>query len=138
MNPRGTESFDAAGVRYTAVFGFAAMAAVEAHYDLPFFQAIQRAMPQVRPEDAGDRDAIARAAMGVRISDVGALFGAALLKHHPDLTKDAIADLVDEVGLDKVGSMLGRVLSAAMVKDGEAGEGPRGNPPRPKPPRPSR
>lgn len=134
MDPEGTISFDAAGTKYTAVFGFRAMKAVEAHYDKPFFQAIQDVMPQVSPEDAGDRAKVAAAAAGLRFTDVGDLFRFALLKHHPDLTGDAVDDLIDEIGLSNVSAVIGRALSAALAQDSD-GEGDGGSPGNPRPPR---
>jgi hypothetical protein len=119
-HPDGLVSFEAAGEKFTAVFGFKAMKAVEAHYDKPFFKAIQSAMPDIRPEDAGDRAKLAEASANIRISDIGALFGFALLRHH-QLTETEIEDLIDEIGLEKASEVIGQALTAALVKEGDAG-----------------
>lgn len=125
-DPEGLVTFEAAGKKYTAVFGFRAMKAVETHYDLPFFQAIRSAMPAVDADET-DKAKILAAAASVRFSDLGVLFGFSLLKHHPDLTETAIEDLVDEVGLERVSSIIGQALSAALVKEGD--EDSDANPP---------
>lgn len=126
-DPEGLASFDAGGVKYTAVFGFRAMKAVEAHYDKPFFHAIQQAMPQVRPEDAADPDAIMAASLNIRMTDVGVLLRCALLKHHPGLTEDEVDDLIDEIGIDKVGEIIGQAVSSSLVTGGD--DGSPANPP---------
>lgn len=132
IDPEGLVSFEAAGEKYTAVFGFRAMKAAEAHYGLPFFQAIQKVMPQVSPEDAGDRAKIAAAAAGVNFTDIGTLFGFALLKHHPALTDADIEDLIDEIGLSRTSEIIGKALASALSDDGGEGDaGSPANPPRP-------
>jgi hypothetical protein len=127
-HPDGLVTFEAAGEKFTAVFGFKAMKAIEAHYDKPFFKAIQSAMPDIRPEDAGDKAKLAEASANIRFSDIGALFGFALLRHHPDLTEEAIEDLIDDVGLEKASEVIGMALTAALVKEGDAGSST--NPPK--------
>lgn len=124
----GMIAFDAAGKRYSAVFGFKAMKTVEAHYDLPFFRALQDAMPQLSPEDAGDPAKVAAAGASIRMAAVSKLFEAALMKHHPELTEDAIDDLIDEIGIARAGEILGQAVSAAIAKqEGDDGSpaGPR-------------
>lgn len=118
-DPEGLVTFEAGGKKYTMLFGFRAMKAVEMRYDLPFFEALQRAMPSLSVEDANDPAKVAAAGASIRISDVGTLFGAALLKHHPKLTDDAIEDLIDEIGLAKAGEYLGKSVSAALVEGGD-------------------
>lgn len=120
-HPDGLVTFEAAGEKFTAVFGFKAMKAVETHYDKPFFHAIQSAMPQIAPEDLGNKAKIAEASANIRFSDIGALFGFALLKHHSKLTETEIEDLIDEIGLEKTSEVIGNALSAALVKEGDAG-----------------
>jgi hypothetical protein len=118
-HPDGLVSFEAAGVKYTAVFGFKAMKAVEAHYDKPFFRAIQSAMPSISPEDAGNKAKIAEASADIKFSDIGFLFGFALLRHHPQLTEQDIEDLIDEIGLEKASEVIGNALTSALVKEGD-------------------
>jgi hypothetical protein len=127
-HPDGLVTFEAAGKKFTAVFGFKAMKAVEAHFDKPFFRAIQSAMPDLKPEDAGDKKKIAEASAGIKFSDIGTLFGFALLKHHPDLTETDIEDMIDDIGLETASEVLGQALTAALVKEGDAGSS--ANPPK--------
>lgn len=130
-HPDGLVTFEAAGKKFTAVFGFKAMKAVEVYYDKPFFRAIQSAMPSISPEDAGDKAKIAEASADIKFSDVGALFGFALLRHHPELTEQDVEDLIDEIGLETAGEVIGNALSAAMTKEGDDGSSP--HPPKARP-----
>lgn len=127
MDPEGLVTFEAGGKKFTAVFGFRAMKATEVHYDLPFFRAIQSAMPQVSPEHAGDKAKIAEAAADIRLGDVGRLFQFALLKHHPDMTETEVEDLIDEIGLEKASEVIGEALSASLA--GEDDDSSPANPP---------
>lgn len=127
-DPEGLVSFDHDGVKYTAVFNFRAMKAVETHYDKPFFLAIQTAMSAVRPEDAGDAQKVQQAALSLRLTDLGVLLRCALLKHHPALTEDAVDEIIDGIGLKKVGEMLGKVISSAIVEGDDNGS--PANPPK--------
>lgn len=130
-DPEGLVTFEAAGKRFTAVFGFRAMKAVETYYDLPFFQALQKIMPDLAPEDAKDESKIMAAGASVRVSDVGRLFGFVLLKHHPDLTEDEIDDMIDEVELANVGAIIGSAIASGLVsgKAEKGGGRSTGNPP---------
>lgn len=116
-DPEGLVSFEAGGAKYTAVFGFRAMKETEVHYDKPFFVAIAAAMPDIVAADMNDAEKVAAAARNIRISDIGTLFRFALVKHHSDLTEADVEDLIDEIGLDAVGGILNRALSAALVKE---------------------
>lgn len=127
-DPEGLVTFEADGDKFTAVFGFKAMKAVETYYDLPFFRAIQSAMPNLSAEDAKDPKKVAEASADVRFSDVGKLFEFALLKHHPDLTEGDIDDLIDEIGLSKVSEIIGASLAAAVA--GEGDDSSDANPPK--------
>lgn len=134
-DPEGLVSFEAAGEKYTAVFGFRAMKAVEAHFGtddepMPFFQAILSIMPSLKPEELGDQAKIMAASSKLRFSHLGVLFQYALMKHHPDLTEDHIEDIIDEIGLGKVSSTLGDALSAALIME-DADKGGK-NPPKPR------
>ena len=123
-DPEGLVTFEAAGSKDSAVFGFKAMKAVECHFGedgqpKPFFQAISGIMPQLVPEDMNDKAKIAAASANIRFSDIGTLLQFALLKHHPDLTEADVEDLVDDIGLGKMSQIIGDALSAALVKEGE-------------------
>jgi hypothetical protein len=71
------------------------------------------------------------AATGKGIAEVGRLLGdpatasitllrtvfwGALKGHQPDITVEACSDLMDEVGMDTVGAMIGDAFSLAMPK----------------------
>src|SRR5688572_14327400 len=103
VDPEGVVEFEAAGKKFSAVFGFKAMKAVERHFGdeqpKPFFQAIAGIMPALAPEDMGDKAKIAAASANIRFSDIGTLLQFALLKHHPELTETDVEDLIDEIGL---------------------------------------
>jgi hypothetical protein len=124
-HPDGLVEFEAAGEKYTAVFGFKAMKAVEAHFGdgepKPFFEAIASVMPQLNPEDMGDKAKVAAASARIKLTHVGSLLRFALLKHHPDLTEDDVDELVDEIGVGGMSEIIGKALSAALVKEGDAG-----------------
>ena len=120
-HPDGLVTFEAAGKKYTAVFGMKAMKAAEAHYDKPFFIALQSALPNLKAEDLGDKKKIAEASLSIRFTDVCALFGFGLLKHHPELTEDDIENLIDELELDAATQILMDAIGAALVKEGDAG-----------------
>lgn len=126
-DPEGLVSFEAAGEKFTAVFGFRAMKHVEAHYDLPFMKVLSATMPALAPGDAGDQAKVMAAAMNVRMTDVFVLFGATLLKHHPDLLESEIEEIADAMGTDKVGEVIGLTIAAALAK--EDGKKPPANPP---------
>lgn len=128
VDPEGNHSFEHGGEKYTAVFNFRAMKEVERHYDKPFFLAIQAAVPTVSAEDAGDPAKLQAAMLRLRLTDVGVLLRCALLKHHPDLTEDDVDDLIDGIGLKKAGEVIGSVISAAIVEEGDSGS--KTNPPR--------
>lgn len=126
LDPEGTVTFEYDGKTYTAFFGFRAMKSVETHYDLPFFQALQKAMPSLRPEDADDAEKVAAAGASIRMTEIGRLFQFALLKHHPDITEDDIEDMIDDLGFERAGAILGDAVAAAVSKEG--GEDPVANP----------
>lgn len=125
-DPEGLVTFEAAGEKFTAVFGFKAMKAVEAHYDLPFFRAIQKAMPSISAEDAGNKAKLAEASADLSFSDVGTLFQFSLLKHHPRLTDEQIEDIIDDIGLGRAADIIADALSAAL---GEGDDSSTANPP---------
>lgn len=133
MDPEGIETFEAGGGKYTAVFGFRAMKQVETHFDLPFIQAIIKAMPTATLGDLDDQEKVHAAAANLRFTDLGILFAAALVKHHPDLTEDDIDDLIDDLGLTRATEIIGRTVGAALVQEGDAGS--TGNPRKPSRPK---
>jgi hypothetical protein len=125
-DPEGIVSFKAGTKTYRLYFGMRAMKEIELHYDKPFGRAVQGVMPALSPEDLADPAKVAAASADIRVSDVAKLFEFALLKHHPDLDEAKVDDLIDDLGLEEAGALLGNALTAAMTK--EAGE-PSANPP---------
>lgn len=121
MSVKGEARFEALGQVFIAAFGFTAMAAMEAHFDEPFAQAIRRVFPEVTPEIAADPEKLASLGASIRMADLGAVFGFALLKHHPDLTRPDIADLIDDLGLARATELVGASLRAAMNDGGSGG-----------------
>jgi hypothetical protein len=126
LDPEGVVEFKSGGKKYRLYFGMRAMKEIELHYDKPFGRAVQGVMPALSAEDLADPAKVAAASADIRVSDVAKLFEFALLKHHPTLDEDAVNDLMDDLGLEEAGSLLGDALTAAMVK--EAGESSQ-NPP---------
>lgn len=126
-DPEGLVRFEAAGKKFTAVFGIRAMKATEAHYDLPFFRAIASAVPRIAPGEA-NRKKIAEAVLDMRFTDLCKLFEFGLLRFHRELTEDQIDDIVDEIGVEKVSEIVGQGIAAAMGKEGD--ESSDGNPPK--------
>lgn len=129
-DPEGLVTFEAEGAKYTAIFGFKAMKAVETYYDQPFFRAIQSVMPSLSAEDAGDKAKIAEASADLRFTDIGKLFEFALLKHHPELTETDIEELIDSLTLGKTSGVIGDALAAALVQEDDDSSKP--NPPKPR------
>ena len=126
-DPEGAVTFEAGGKKYTAFFGFRAIKTVERHYDLPFFEALQRAMPALKPEEADDKAAVMKAGASIRFTDVGVLFGAALAKHH-DLDEDEVDEMLDEIGFERAGEVLAEAVAAALNREGASGS--PANPPK--------
>lgn len=130
-DPEGLVTFSHGGKSYTAVFGFRAMKAIEAEYDLPFFKAVQAGLPSLSAEDAGDPVKVAEAGAGIRMTAVGSLFRASLMKHHPGVTEDDVDEMIDDIGLERAGDVIGRALAAAMAKEAD-GSKSTANPPKKK------
>lgn len=129
LDPEGTETFESQGKKFTAVFGFRAMKQVEKHFDLPFLQAIMRVMPAVTLDTLEDQDKLRAAASSVRFTDLGVLFGAALVKHHPGLTEDEIDELIDDIGLERVSEIIGNTVASSVTQGGD--DSSPTNPPKP-------
>lgn len=138
MSVTGNIRFEADGATFTAFFGFAAMEAMETHFNAPFNHALRRVFPQATPEVLTDAKALAELGAGIRIKDLGAVFGFALLKHHPGLTSDAIAEIIDDIGIARATEIVGESLRAAIGDPSQnGGDGAaKVNPPRS--PRPKR
>lgn len=127
-DPEGLVLFEAAGKKFTAVFGHKAMKTIESQYDMPFFKVVMSALPQLKPEDLSDPSKVAEASANVRLTDVSNLFTAALLKHHRDLSEDEIDDMIDDIGIQEVARIVGSALSASLSTEGDNSS--KENPPR--------
>lgn len=125
-DPEGEVPFKACGKRFTLFFGMRAQKAVEQYYDLPFFKAIQKAMPNLQKEDLADPDKVREASANVRFTDVAKMFEFALLKHHRDIEEDEVDDIIDDLGLSRASELFGECLSAALSGEDAGGtENPR-------------
>lgn len=128
LDPEGVVEFKAGGKKYRLFFGIRAEKAAEAYYDLPFFHALQRAMPDLKPEDMDDKAKIAEASAKIRLTDVAKFFEFALAKYQPDIEEAEVDDLIDRIGLERTSALLGEAIAAAMV-DEKGGDGAKENPP---------
>jgi hypothetical protein len=135
FDPEGEVEFKAAGKKFTAVFGMRAIKNTEVHFadeagdPKPFLQVVASVMPQVAPEDIGDKAKMFAAAAKMRFSDIATLFGFALDKHHRELEEEEVENIIDELGLSKVTEILGNVITAALADEEGDEEAPR-NPPK--------
>jgi hypothetical protein len=134
----GEQVFDAAGQRWTLFLGNAAQCAVEAHYDKGFFAVVSDAMPHVDaqtamavaqamsagtdlPADVADRAATAM--RGMRLSVLRDLAYYGLQRRHPGTQLGVVSDIIDELGHERFGEIIGAAIAAAQGKrdDGEGG-----------------
>jgi hypothetical protein len=126
---QGEIVFDAGGRRYTLFLGNAAQCAVEEHFDRGFFAVVADAMPDIDPQtamavaramsDGGELPielaARATAAMrGIRVSVLRELAWHGLRQHHPDLSLADVSDLIDALGQERFGDIIGRAIRAAQ------------------------
>jgi hypothetical protein len=131
LDPEGIVEFEAAGEKYRLFFGIRAEKATELHYDQPFFRAVQRIVPDLKPDEMGDKAKVAEASANIRFNDVAKMFEFALLKFQPEIDESAVEDIIDELGLARTSELLGQALSAAMGSDDEGAEaGADANPPK--------
>lgn len=49
---------------------------------------------------------------------IGFILWAALQQHHPDMTERDVFDLIDEIGIDQVGPLMGAAFEAAAPSAG--------------------
>jgi hypothetical protein len=128
FDPEGVVQFKSEGTTYRLFFGMRARKNIETHYDLPFFRALQKAMPALTSEDIGDPAKALEAGLDLSQTDVAKLFEFALQKFHPDLGEDGTDDLIDHLGLERTTELLGDALAASMVSEEDAGAAKK-NPP---------
>jgi hypothetical protein len=146
----GEVSFDACGRRWRLFLGNAARCAVEEQYDRGFFGVVSDAIPDLDPETAvaiaqamatgaAPAPEIAERAAGamrnMRLSILRDLAWHGLVKFQPDVRVDDVSDIIDELGDDAFGDIMGRAIRAAQPKAQEAGGDAGPGKPRKKPPR---
>lgn len=128
-DPEGIVAFKSGSKKFRLFYGMRAMKAIELHYGLPFFKAIQSAMPKLTPEDMEDKAKIAQASANIQLTDVAKLFEVGLLKFQPDIEENDVDGLIDEIGLEHTSELIGNALAAALTtEEGDGSSG--GNPPK--------
>lgn len=97
-NPlKGEITFEAGGKTYTFKIGTAAHLAIEAKTKTPLHRYLSKE---------------ALAAWGV--TELMLFFSAGLLRAHPSLTERDVAMLLDEIGFDRAGEIVGQALVLAF------------------------
>lgn len=127
FDPEGVVQFKSEGTTYKLFFGMRARKAVETHFNMPFFRALQKAMPALTSEDIGSAEKMREAGMDLSFASISKLFECGLLRFHPDLGEDGADNLIDALGLDRTTELLGQGLAASM---GEEDGQPDANPPK--------
>lgn len=98
-NPvKGEVAFEAAGKTYTLSYSVNALCALE--------EAAGEGVTQIAAR-MGDPQ-------GLRLAMVRSLFWAGLRDHHPEVTVEECGRLMDGVGLDKAGELVGRAFVLAF------------------------
>lgn len=134
---RGEIVFDVEGQRYTLFLGNAAQCAVEAQYDRGFFAVIADAMPDIDAQTAmavaasmdggaplspAIAEKAAAAVRGIRLSLLRDLAWHGLRKHHPLINLSQVSDIIDAMGRDAFGDVIGRAMRAAQGEATEVGD----------------
>ena len=93
-NPvKGEVPLEVGGKSYTFVLGTYALAALERRMKMPWPKLFKKA---------------ADGEWG--INEILATVHAGLLRHHRDLTEEHVADLIDQVGIERINDMLGEAI----------------------------
>jgi hypothetical protein len=121
---------EALGQAWTFRFGFAAWCAVEDQYDKPFMEVFARCFPEAAAGDLLDPTVLLQLKLNARISDMRAILYAGLVHHHEDITFRKVAEIVDDIGMGKVGELLKKSLTAGQGAGGKAPGNPRKPPAR--------
>lgn len=95
----GEVPFEAQGQTWTLKLGTKAMRKIEGATGMPM-PAVGRALEK---EETASIDLVAK------------VFWGALQHHHPDLSVDDVDDLMDDLGLDKVGPLIAQAFEAAQA-----------------------
>jgi len=140
----GKQVFDAGGQRWTLFLGNAAQCGVEEQYERGFFAVVADAMPDIDAQTAmaiaqamsvgadlpPEAAAKATAALkGMRLSVLRDLAWHGLRRHHPDVTLDDVSDIIDDIGHERFGGIIGQAIQAAQGK-GSGDQAAPGKPPR--------
>lgn len=140
----GEQVFDALGQRWTLLLGNAAQCGVEEQYNRGFFAVVSEAMPNVDPgtalavvqaQAAGEQlppelaERVAGALRGMRVSVLRDLAWHGLQRHHRGTTLDQVSDIIDDLGQEQFGEIIGAAIRAAQGKpdEAEAGGAAQGN-----------
>ncbi len=141
----GEQTFDALGKRFTLFLGNAAQCGIEQQYDRGFFAVVSDAMPNVdaatamavaqsmttgEPLPAPIAERAATAMRGMRMTVLRDLAWHGLRRHHPDLSPDDVSDIIDDIGQEAFGEIIGRAIQVAQGKAKEAGDGAKPGKPR--------
>lgn len=105
-NPhKGEFGFEAGGERYTLRFGANVIATMEEDLSLSLVEIGGRMETEMK------------------IGFLRTVFGYGLSRHHPGLTPEQVGDIMDDVGLDKVGGLIGDAFRGSLPDAGEGGDG---------------
>ena len=121
--------FEALGQAWRFRFGFGALCALEEEFDQPFMLILARCFPEIGLA-AADEATIMAARVRVRAGDLAGILVAGLSENHPGITRAQVAEIVDDIGLEKVAEILRSVVAADIAgKDGGKNPPKRGRRP---------
>tara|TARA_B100000678_G_scaffold289501_1_gene300204 strand:+ start:362 stop:880 length:519 start_codon:yes stop_codon:yes gene_type:complete len=139
----GEKTFDALGQRWTLFLGTAAQCAVEEQYEVGFFAVVEDALPQPNAAElqelagdgalmqaiaAGDNGAlmtaferhpqvVARMMRRIRVSVLRDLAWHGLRSRHPDITLEQVAAIIDDLGQQQFGEIMGQAIQATQGQE---------------------
>jgi hypothetical protein len=144
----GEQTFDALGHRWRLILNNSAQCLIEERYDRGFFAVLTDALPNVSPSVAlavsealatgkAVPDAVATeaaAAMkGMRLTVLRDLAWAGLQRHHAGTAVEKVSDMIDDLGFQQFGEIIGKAVRAAQgqqeAADATPGKAPRGRKP---------
>lgn len=140
--------FDAGGQRWSLYLGNAAQCLIEEQYDRGFFAVLADALPSVDPAvalavaeslasgspvPAAIAAQAAEAMKGMRMSVLRDLAWAGLQRRHAGTTQAQVSDLIDDLGHQSFGEIIGRAIRAAQGQP-EAEVGDKAAPGKPRRP----
>ena len=140
----GEQTFDAVGQRWRLVLNNSAQCLIEERYNRGFFAVLTDALPNVSPAVAlavsealaagkAVPDAVATeaaAAMkGMRLTVLRDLAWAGLQRHHAGTSIEQVSDMIDDLGFQQFGEIIGKAVRAAQGQQ-EAADATPGKVPR--------